>query len=295
MEPLYSERKRIAALEDREARGESVWSVDVPPAARTKIYWALNDFLVYRDFEEDHWDTVRTLVTRSRGFTALTRGVNDARADIRTTLAEADVPLIADILEACASVLNFFEERGETERTVAEFAKSVDEILASYRIAFEVVGSQVIEFESRELHSNVVVPALSLFGGDPRFLEAEKAYQEALREVSSDDGAPDAITDAGRALQHVLVALGCTGNALGPLLGSAKKKGLLGPADAQISEGIANLVGWVSADRNMNGDAHQSGADFREDGWLTIHVVGALALRLAAGKPRGKPQADTGT
>jgi hypothetical protein len=85
----------------------------------------------------------------------------------------------------------------------------------------------------------------------------------------------DAITDVGTALQEMLVYLGAQGNALGPLLKDAEQRGLLGPYDAK-------LVGWVSADRSNRGDTHSASSATKGDAWLTVHVVGALILRLEA-------------
>ena len=61
-----------------------------------------------------------------------------------------------------------------------------------------------------------------LLHSQPRFAQAEVAYQNALAELRNRDAA-NAITDAGTALQEVLMALGCDGGSLGDLLTSAKK------------------------------------------------------------------------
>jgi hypothetical protein len=82
-------------------------------------------------------------------------------------------------------------------------------------------------------------------GGDVRYTAAETAYQKALKEIAADPG--DAIIDAARALQEMLTALGCEGNSLGPLLTSARKKGLLGPYDYKLLDVVAKAIDWVSA------------------------------------------------
>lgn len=96
---------------------------------------------------------------------------------------------------------------------------------------------------------------------------------------------PDAITDAGTALQEALQALGCGGNALGGLIKDAMKKGLLAPHDATLASGIKNFMAWASADRSETGDAHKSSDATLDDAWLMVHIVGALIVRLA-GTPR---------
>jgi hypothetical protein len=69
-------------------------------------------------------------------------------------------------------------------------------------------------------------PALHLPHDQARFAVTEPAYQEALTEIRNGD-AGDAITDAGTALQAALMALGCKGTSLGPLLMSARERGLI--------------------------------------------------------------------
>jgi hypothetical protein len=89
----------------------------------------------------------------------------------------------------------------------------------------------MVAFQSKELHESVVSPTLQLLSGREGWEGVEKSYQDALRELS--EGHPeDAITDAGTALQEAFNVLGCSGYALGPLVKSARLKGLLGPHDS---------------------------------------------------------------
>lgn len=163
--------------------------------------------------------------------------------------------------------------------------RDINEILNEHRISYELVNGQMVAFQSKELHQEVVEPTLRLLPGRPGWNTVEAAYQAALREISSGDPA-DAITDAGTALQEALTLLGCQGNALGNLIKSAKSKGLLAPHDSQLTDGIEKIAHWVSADRSESGDSHKaSTAVTRDDAWFTVHVVGALILRLA-GAPR---------
>lgn len=68
--------------------------------------------------------------------------------------------------------------------------------------------------------------------------------------------------------------------ALGPLIDDALRKGLLAPHDKKLAD-------WVSADRTTTGDAHRHSEATESDAWLTVHVVGALIVRLAdSGRPR---------
>jgi hypothetical protein len=134
--------------------------------------------------------------------------------------------------------------------------------------------------ESPVLQAKVVTPVQRLLSSRAELGAVEVAYQKALNETSPDD----AITDAGTALQEMLTALDCTGNALGPLISSARKRGLLGAHDSPLVDGLERIMNWVSADRSSLGDGHRgkSGAT-AEDAALIVHVVGALILRLTKG------------
>ena len=114
----------------------------------------------------------------------------------------------------------------------------------------------------------------------------ETAYLDALEEITSGKAA-DAITDAGTSLQEMLIALGCTGNALGPLINSARAKGILAPYDSPMLNAVEKILHWVSADRSTTGDAHVVTSPNLDDAWFVVHVVGAIVLRLSKASPRG--------
>lgn len=128
-------------------------------------------------------------------------------------------------------------------------------------------------------------PVVRLLGSTEGLQAVEKAYRDAIEELA-DDKPGDAITDAGTALQEMLVALGCAGNALGPLIKSAKTKGLLAGHDGQVFDVLEKAMHWVSADRSEKGDAHSSAQSSLDDARLTVNVTGALILRLSKGAPR---------
>lgn len=82
--------------------------------------------------------------------------------------------------------------------------------------------------------------------------------------------------------------LGADGNALGPLIASAQRKGIILGHDQALLETVARAASWVSADRSQVGDAHSVSAATREDAWLTVHIVGAVLLRLSAVENRSR-------
>jgi hypothetical protein len=161
------------------------------------------------------------------------------------------------------------------------FRADVNRILGAHLVAFHLHDNgRLVPVASHEMHDAVVAPTLYLLHSEPKFAGAETAYQNALKELRNHD-AGDAITDAATALQEVLTALGCAGGALGDLLSSAKKTGLLTGADTHLTESIVKTVNWVAAKRNQ-GEAHRGDPDMNmSDAWMMVHVVGALAIRLS--------------
>jgi hypothetical protein len=276
---LFSERKRQAAIADREANGESLWSSELRPEVRVKVTKILEAVLKVDTWRgQDDWGAIAARVRFARGVDQLA-GIQDPERDIKRALRDGDLSLVADVLEATLGHVDDDDAQVVREAT--------NDVLASHRVAFELVGSEAVEFESREMHVEVVRPTLTLLGGDRRFVAVESAYQSALHELGDAASAADAITDAGTALQEMLRALGCEGNAIGPLLKSARTKGLLASSDQALERSLAGAIDWVAADRSTTGDAHNATPALREDAWLTVHIVGALILRLAAGTVRG--------
>jgi hypothetical protein len=176
----------------------------------------------------------------------------------------------------CSSVgIQHEHEKADHEH----FWNTVNIVLREHRISFELVGDTMVPFASKELHFEIVVPTMRLLSGRIGWEKVESAYQDALGEIA--DGKPaDAITDAGTALQEALVTLACEGNTLGVLAESARSRGLFAPHDTLMTDMLHKLVDWVSADRSEKGDVHQAREPSVEDAWLTVHIVGALILRL---------------
>jgi hypothetical protein len=166
------------------------------------------------------------------------------------------------------------------------YRTAINDIFDAHDVAWQLVGEAIVSRNSLLMHAEIVEPVLALTDGNPRLANVEKAYQAALRELKPGGDPADAITDAGTALQEMLVAAGAKGNALGQLLADARKRELLGPYDSKLAEGFDALGHWVSADRSARGDAHHVRPSTSEDAWLAVRVSGALILRLAAGRRR---------
>lgn len=265
-----------------EADGESFWSTHFDKHARMKVLHAFND-ACGEQVREKYADVARGLILRDEGLPYLRDSRLDSERDLRRFILTGDDGLIPSAIEAVARTLPIPAGRmGSSwafQPDAEMFTQTVNTVLSEHRIAFELIEGEMVPLASQELHANVVAPTLRLLSGRSGWEKVEAAYQDALDELA--EGKPaDAITDAATALQEALVALGCKGNALGPLTKDARSKGLYGPHDAPMTDMLDKLVRWVSADRSAKGDAHQVAQPAAEDAWLTVHIVGALILRL---------------
>ena len=167
-------------------------------------------------------------------------------------------------------------------RDSSAFQATVNTRLREAQVGYELVGGKMVEQRSRELHAALVEPTLKLLA-EPGWESVERAYQAALREIAAGDPG-DAITDAGTALQEALSLLGAKGKSLGPLIDSAVSSGIIAGYDSHLLKAASH---WVSADRSNKGDAHNSQPAQVEDAWFTVHVVGAILLRLSSSRTRG--------
>jgi hypothetical protein len=285
---LRSGRRRQQEMAEREAAGENLWTKSISEEARVKVKLAAADTI--GDVADGVYRYAHGLLCREWGQERFITASTNATSDLIGALQLGDDELVTDVIEAlyegiryCALDFSYYGPRPVAGP--GYFAEQINRILQHERIAFQLIEGRMIDLESEELHVAVVAPALRLLSGRKGFEKVEIAYRNAIEELL-DERPDNAITDAGTALQETLTALGCQGNALGPLIGDARKRGLLAPHDAKFDQAIADLMDWVSADRSQLGEAHHVSAATPEDAWLSVHVVGALVLRLASGPPR---------
>lgn len=274
---LHFQRKRAAERAAREAAGESLWTTKFDDPVRVRILHTFKDSVSnYLPYELAHG-----LLLRRAGLLYLVKEGLDPGQDLLNYLLQCSDDMVPSVVEVMSHVCNdtsVQQRTGDYESGV--FDPLVNAILREHRINYELVNSEMIELSSKEMHREVVVPALQLLAGRKDLEKVESAYQEALKEISN--GAPsDAITDAGTALQEMLQALGCTGNSLGPLIKSARDSGFLAPHDSPMLGAVVKILDWVSADRSERGDAHGVSDASIDDAWFTVHIVGAAIIRLS--------------
>ncbi|MCS5721082.1 hypothetical protein N1028_02370 [Herbiconiux sp. CPCC 203407] len=275
---LHNRRRRLADIAQREAAGESFWTDEFSEPLRIRFQQIMG---VLSQERGDIDVEARRLILFDEGWTSLVDDNYGEIYDYRKYMVSAPDDMMPTVLEAwyfaCQSS-NVRLTRGNRDLRPT-YEKLVNNLLREHRLSFEMVKGEMVPFSSRELHVEVVEPTLRLLS-EPTWAPVEAAYQKALSELSRGDAA-DAVTDAGTALQEALTLLGCDGNALGPLIKSAKQKKILSAHDAPMLEAIEKVFHWVSADRSASGDGHNSSPAELEDAWFIIHVVGAILVRVS--------------
>lgn len=282
---LYSRRKRLAELATREAAGESFWTDKFDGPVRNKLILASR-------FSAGNWEDyniyAREAILHDEGKFFLHDRRMDPTNDLLNFLLTCDDDMMPTVIEAISHAFGDEHINGLTGNWVnaRAFDQATNVILREHRISYELISRQMIPFAAKELHEEVMAPALRLLAGRPDLDRVESAYRCALEEIAG--GKPgDAITDAGTALQEMLSSLGCAGNSLGPLISSAKSKRILAPHDSPMLAAVEKILHWVSADRSETGDAHGVTSATLDDAWFIVHVVGAVILRLSKPVPRG--------
>ena len=297
---LYGERERRKAQEEQLAAGLLEWSDQLDDNARIKLNKAWQDITSHHAFYnagDGLAAYIRHLMLTSCAASVEPRQMEPPRG--RLPIVDATNDQLLSLIEAEHEALQWLAENpyfgqppypGMSAEWLAiisdapeQFRRTVNAILESHLVALSLhQNSELVPVQSQEMHDEVVECTTRLLNGQPQFAQAETRYQDALRELRA--GYPDdAITDAGAALEDILLALGCTGNGLGELLKSAEKGKLLRAADARFSSALRQTIEWVKDVRNT-GEAHGGDANYAmSDAWMVVHVVGALIIRLAAG------------
>lgn len=283
---LYGLRKRMQAMAEAEARGEAFWTEAFSDRVRKRVLLLYDQIATRGYFSGDGsiFDEARRLIREQDGRDDLGWPGASPYSDFHNAMSNGSDDDYASLLEALIVAVRHFEQDRPFALYDRELADGVNQIFSQERVAWKLVDGQMIELKSEELHAALVEPALRLLH-EGRFTPVDAIYRKALDELSKGDG-PDAITDAGTALQGLLEALGCEGDQLGDLIKSARRNKLLASHDTPLLDAVERAMHWVAADRSQSGESHHASDASRDDAWLIVHVVGAFIVRLASGGER---------
>jgi hypothetical protein len=276
--PFFAERKRRSDRDAAEAVGEDFWTDKLDSTVRWKLRYVIEDAM-QGDFES--WRGVWKHAVRTLGVPTLV-GRPAGGDDVTAALIDGSEETVFTILELCDIAAEVSRRQGYNGIGQNEYRDRVRSILREHRVKFDLIDGIVVPFESMEMHTAIVEPLVRLLHGSADWEAVEQAYRKALDELHTGT-ADDAITDAATALQEALGIYGCEGNTVSKRLKDAQSKGIFSPHDARLVAALRNVGEWVEADRSTLGDAHSAGTIDREDGWLIVHIVGALILRLSQG------------
>lgn len=216
---------------------------------------------------------------------------NNFRFDFDGCIENGDNEMMPTIIEAFMMACSDGEVQSMTGIPDAdgELRQSINSLFREYRVGYQLADDMMVPLSSFELHTSVIVPAIRLLSHSHGWESVEKPFLEALDEIKKGN-AGNAITDSATALQEALKLLGCQGTSLGPLINSGIRNGIILAHDRPMLDSIEKVLHWVSADRNNLGDAHNSAEPAIEDAWFTVHIVGAILVRLNQQTLRGEPR-----
>lgn len=274
---LFSERKRLRRIEEREAAGDDVWIDTFPIEALVKIS------SLWRRASERMRPGLRMGPILRQIFQSCVGKEPIAQEPSQLPVAgqTAELEQILDLLE----VLYMLAKNFSITPGGDDISEHLNGILHSHRVAYKMIDGQMFPYRDDPVFASTIEPTIRLLV-DKRFEAAQKSYRSALQEIRAGEAA-DAVTDAGRALQDTLSALGYGGSTIGRQLSNAKKNGLLSGHDIPLGNALEAVINWGSAERSEIGDAHKDSDATLDDAWLTVQVIGALILRLASDSPRG--------
>lgn len=284
---FFSRRKRAAELAAREAAGESFWTTEFSEAFRVRLLDAFQRAGRDSDVRE-LLELAQRRLTVDLGRPHLSKGrAGSQLADIDQYISaecpDHEMPDLIDVLWAASRAM-FYPPSvpygpGPSIEPWEEFAAAIRDLLFEERLAYDFVQGRVIERQAEAMHRGVVLPTLTLLAERKGFDGAEKAYRKALEELASGDPA-DAITDAVRAVQETMDALGWEGNTVAKKFDWARSHGKMAGHDTRLIGAFDAAIDWANADRSERGDAHRETELGRPDAQLTVNIAGALILRL---------------
>jgi hypothetical protein len=162
-------------------------------------------------------------------------------------------------------------------RSIGSSCDTVRHALHEHKLKWDIVGTEVVERDSAELHAEVVVPALILIQGRPRFADVNREYKNALDELGERNWAA-AIADANGAVETTLrIVTGLEQGHLPALLDEARRRAIFGPEeDGRLRKFVEGFTA-LSDMRSQEGDSYAH-AGTRDAAWLAVHWAGALIV-----------------
>ena len=286
---LFTKRKKAADEAAARARGEKIdyLVADAPQEFRYQLWYALqaafnNGSYDARDMQRAGFGALHAHLREEYGVGRLSKSAaaSDFVEDLgQFVLQDATTPKLMDVIDGAMRGVSVSQDRYLGPQVAANFYTTVRRRMSEHKLAYDIVGGQVVEKDSEELHQEVVVPALTLLHGRSRFKDAERQHREALDELAKENWA-DAITDANAAVEVVArTVLGFQQGQLPGMLQELRKQGLLGdPQEGRLRK-VVDGFSELADIRNKEGDAHGNTSD-RGTAWLAVHWAGALIVYL---------------
>ena len=286
--PLFALRKHRRQVEELEEEGKNLWTDELKETTRIKLVHAVGSLV--RDagyYFDEKMAEVANLVCSQAGLISLSHSYNLRTSSSAEEIGNAiltqrcEEEIVFSILEAIWDIAPYYPDNLQISPRV-KYTEEIRTILEDCRISYDFVEGNIVPRGEQEMHVEVVVPAITLLSCRSGLEDAERNYMEALTSIR-EQRFDDAVTNAASAVEATLRILDC-GDTQTPLAkrgAIAIEKNLLAPHDR-------GLLGWITATRGSEGDAHGQGSHTaRADAWLVVHVAGALILRLADGPNRG--------
>lgn len=262
----------------KEREGHSFWTEDFSQEVKNKLFIA---FMEASNQNIAFQEKAREYLLKDLGRFYLVSPDIESYADFQNYFINATGEEFVSAIEACQISLNdlTLHQYQMYIKAFDYFPNEVNRILLEYRISFKLIGNEMIEHKSQIMFADIMQPILLHTSKNDSLQDINKAFSEALEELSIGKPA-NAITDASRALEEALRFLGAKGNGPGDLFTDAKRKGFLKPHDQPLFEVIARAVGWVSAQRANEGDAHRQSEPSNTEAWATVYISGALIIKV---------------
>ncbi|WP_294357156.1 STM4504/CBY_0614 family protein [uncultured Sphingomonas sp.] len=264
---LYFRRKRLSNPD----RVDVYQYENVPYKLRVQIVQVLQETLgQYHNYgnNKGYWDALSDMMRREKGVFHLSKSYEDPDTEYCSwLLAEEDLDCLITGIELSLRVMIGYRKSigRDADGQIAE----VNARMLEAGFGFEFVSNEMVQVDNYVLHSEVVVPALTLIS-DPTFKSANDEYlsaHEAFRKGEYED----AVVDCGKAFESVLKIIGAerswpisTNDTVGKLVAAAFSTEFI-PSYMQTQfTGLRSLLdSGIGTVRNKMG-AHGAGSTARQ-------------------------------